>query len=143
MNKTILLLLLTTSILSSNAQPKFVKATSQGWAGGMCCRQGTNYVITISGTKKELEKLKVTSVCIGNMKFDSPHTTISNYNNDLNASLIINCNYSYDSHEEDLNNEPQTVPEKCDELCVIYKTPKKKGKILITNVEALGFIAYP
>ncbi len=137
-------IIIITIIISGNlfAQPKFVKATSQGWAGGMCCRTGTDYAITISGTKKELESLKIKSVCIGGMKFESPRTTLISTKTGTSFSLLINCGYSYDSAEEN-QSLIQKKPDSCNENCISYNKKLKEIKLKITEVEALEFIAYP
>jgi hypothetical protein len=126
------------------AQPIFVKATSQGWAGGVCCRQGTDYVITLKGTKKEMEKIKINSVCIGGMKFDSPQATPQYTTSDTLAHLIIRCSYTHDEREFNPGDQIQKeTVQLCNELCLNYTLAKKEGKVLITKVEELFYIAYP
>ena len=66
---------------------KLIKATSQNWSGGVCCRFGTNYSIIIQTKNKEIIP---DTVWINGYYYSLKFDTVSGYPNDKKVDVIHN-----------------------------------------------------
>ena len=122
-----------------------VTATSQGWAGGICCRSGVNYNVTVSTGKLNIDSVKVLSVCVDTKRFTSSTLTVNKSKN----SFTVSFGYSVDGKKEigDIDETDKTNKsdnyKPCDENLIIFKL---NGEIFSLNIEQiiqLEYIAYP
>ncbi|HYG53451.1 MAG TPA: hypothetical protein VD905_21330 [Flavobacteriales bacterium] len=130
--------------LNGFCQLPTIKATSQGWAGGVCCRTGTDYHITLTGKKGTLDNFKVTSVCISGLQFSSDQIRVSSVTNGTETTVHLNMGVTRNEAEDRPDKIKEEVQQPaCTDMQVNYSTGKKRQTLIIGQVEALPFIAYP
>ncbi|MFZ5553070.1 MAG: hypothetical protein ACOZCO_08140 [Bacteroidota bacterium] len=125
------------------AQDFKVTATSQGWAGGICCRHGVNYSVTVTTGKLDIDSVNVMSVCIENKRYITSSLTVIKYKN----SFTISFGYAADDHVYD-GIDDEHIPKKdneisCDKNLVIFKLNGEMFSLKIENVTQLPYLAYP
>ena len=128
-----------------------MRATSQGWSGGVCCRTGVNYNISFS-TKDTLTKFELDTLWIEdnffllNKKQNNPTTVTLK-----NGKKIISV-WAGTSHDErnDYLIENKIVEKKLKApkfqgaACIIYHDKKNKVKyFIVEKFEELVPLAYP
>lgn len=123
-------------------------ATSQSWAGGVCCRSGINYVITLESADTTAE-LKVDTVWVGNTcYYNSDAATISVIRNVVGGKGEYNIQVSevWDERVEPYSGS-QVPKVKCPysgEANIICHFKKKYPKhITVEKFTELDPIAYP
>lgn len=131
-------------------------ATSQGWAGGVCCATGTNYQIQLKVTGAD-KKFKLDTLWIGEKYFlldkTNAYSVVKSERNgevyySLNAGISENKNERYFNLErkEDVKDVKEIVspPKHSGSACVIYTDNNKKKKIIeIASFKELPYLAYP
>lgn len=122
------------------------KATSQGWAGGMCCRTGINYVVNIS-LPKPVEKVELKAIFLrgeglihggiyspggDNQNFQVNFGTSEDYSRHVEQIIVI-----------DKNKELLEMPYFSGEALIILLVKGKEVKVEVDGFEALPYVAYP
>jgi len=125
-----------------NAQT-ITKATSQSWAGGVCCATGTNYVVDIELVNKP-ENIEIQEIILagygpisGNlwppMEQDQKKISIT-FNTSNNVHHVI-----YDSYP-DIKKSDDEID--CAAL-IVLRIDGKLSEMRVESFEALMYIAYP
>jgi hypothetical protein len=131
--------------LNGICQLPTIRATTQGWAGGICCRSGTNYQVILTGKKETLDNFKAGSVCIGGLQFESEQINVSTTTVDNKTVVYLNMSISHDEADmrPDLIIDKSAKQTSCSTMQVNYSTGWKHHTIIIEKVEELEFLAYP
>ncbi|MFT5777536.1 MAG: hypothetical protein ACI837_000472 [Crocinitomicaceae bacterium] len=144
--------LLFISFLGTSFGQKVTKATSQTWAGGVCCSWGTNYAVEIK-LKKPTDEMKIVEVWLnGGGKLIG-----SIYKNPTAKSLYtvtfeLSQNYNpYDGSdeidklliEEIKEVDLITAPKYIGAALLVLELNGKRKELEIDSFEALQMIAYP
>ena len=150
--KILFVLILCTFWKSHRAQEFTVtKATSQGWAGGVCCRTGVNYHINFS-TSDTVAKFDLDTLWIGERFFlldkkqNNPATiTLKNGKKIISISVGTSCDERNDYLiEKKIEEKKPKAPKYAGVACVIYRDKKNAVKhFVVEKFEALMFLAYP
>lgn len=123
-----------------------VKATSQSWAGGVCCRTGTNFSVSIqveNGCKsiglKEIW-LKGEGLLTGIIYPLAPI--------EKNGQVNITFRVSYDSNNyeiirESIENRDEGMPEFEGDALILMIMDNKEYQIIVKEFESLPYLAYP
>jgi len=129
-------------------------ATSQEWAGGVCCTTGTNYQIQLKVTGVE-KKFKLDTLWIGMNYFvldeTNGYSVIKNERNgELYYTLNAGISQNRDERDYDIKEEikkvkkPVTSPKYSGSACIVYSdNNKKKTLIEIVSFKELPYLAYP
>ena len=131
-------------------------ATSQDWAGGVCCTSGTNYQINLKVTGAG-KKFKLDTLWIGEKYFlldeTNGYSVIKTESNGevyytLNAGISENKykgDYGFDLKKEIKKVEKKaTAPKYSGSACIVYiDNNKKKNLIEIAAFKELPYLAYP
>ena len=152
--KQLLLFILTlpgAANFSSAQSLKQLSATEQRWSGGVCCRMGTNYVITLEG-KNTTRSFTIDTVWIG----DIGHAGSGQENFSIQKSKTErNTKYQlFVSETHDTNNTPDILKIKADnpkihppvykgKACILYTIGGHKKLLPIKDFIQLKAIAYP
>lgn len=67
--KLFLLLIVSLYVSKVSAQKSYAKLYAHGWAGGVCCRQGTDYILTFTLNECKLKSVDSIVVCTGGFEF--------------------------------------------------------------------------
>jgi len=146
MMKTLLTLLICSISLLGSSQ-KIIEATSQGWAGGVCCVTGTDYRVQISiknvkdWTIQETW-LKGKSEPLNGQYFDLPNLKNQAeifFNTSKNGALEIKL----DKEEKEEKKEKIRKPSFEGAALIILKNEDKTVRIEVEKFEILQFLAYP
>ncbi|HLP11901.1 MAG TPA: hypothetical protein VK177_08230 [Flavobacteriales bacterium] len=149
MKTTLKLIVITTLAvlvsLNGICQLPTVQATSQGWAGGVCCRSGINYSVTLTGKKGTLDDFKVSSVCIGGLQFESAqiNVRITDAGDKTIVYLHMGTSHNDTEYRPDGIKEETFKQGTCSDMQVNYSTGRKRQTVIIEKVDELEFLAYP
>jgi len=118
------------------------------WAGGMCCRQGTNYSVELVVSKKMMKTIEFNSICIDGKEFYPSDFRIVKQPKGKPKSIFIYFSYSFDDKEDqsnkNKNNEIQDkLPPACDKIGLNYTFKNKSSFILFKTITQGKFQAYP
>ncbi len=126
-------------------------ATSQDWAGGMCCATGTRYQISLIVDLPD-KKFKLDTLWIGQQFFaldkTDGYTVIANHTEGKTAYTInvgISSNHYREDHI-DLKKEIILVvkaPIYSGEACLVYHSNKIRKQFEIKEFKELPYLAYP
>lgn len=151
--KTIYSILIAVSFYSSfQAQTITLNnATSQSWAGGMCCATGTNYQISLIVDSPD-KNFKLDTLWIGRQFFamnqNDGYTVIANHTKGKSA-YTINVGISSNHYREeyiDLKKEITPIvkaPIYSGEACLVYHSNKIRKQFEIKDFKELPYLAYP
>jgi hypothetical protein len=151
--KTIYSILMAISFCSSLQSQTITlnNATSQGWAGGMCCATGTRYQISITVDSTD-KKFRLDTLWIGQQFFaldkTDGYTVIANHT-DGKSAYTINVGISSNHYREDdidLKKEIISIvkaPIYTGEACLVYHTNKMRKQFEIKEFKELPYLAYP
>lgn len=128
---------------------KIIKATSQGWSGGVCCASGTNYIVILemNNTPYSIEIDKI--YLQGNGELAG---SIQPFANDtLNNSYLINFGISnnYEPYKmedydlKEIKKDDDTIPEFDGTALIILLADGIRIPITVENFEILMPIPYP
>lgn len=129
-------------------------ATSQDWAGGVCCSSGTNFQINLKVTEAE-KMFKLDTLWIDGKHFVLDETNgYSVVKSERNGELYftLNAGISENRYERHYNLEkeikevkkPVKVPKYSGSACIVYTdNNKKKNLIEIATFKELPYLAYP
>ncbi|HRE74257.1 MAG TPA: hypothetical protein PK637_16515 [Flavobacteriales bacterium] len=67
--KLFLLFFVSLFVPEVSAQKSYAKLYAHGWAGGVCCRQGTDYILTFTLKECKLKSVDSIVVCTGGFEF--------------------------------------------------------------------------
>lgn len=126
--------------LSLSVYSQTVTAKKQGWSGGVCCRSGMNYYLTITCEKGETLSLirEIDSVSIDGMLFEASQLQI----NQSDSVITIHFGYSQDEIRNEYIREEIT---RKTELAnkIYYKQNHTNSSLKIPEVIELFYLAYP
>ena len=142
MFKTLFFFILLVSTFHGNSQ-EIIKATSQGWAGGVCCVSGTNYSVTflLKDTPKTIE---IEGVYLQNT--DKLYSTLSHPLVQKDGTYYtVNFPTRFDENDRYLEKEIKPIVTKNfdGKALILLKIDKKTVEIVVTEFESMGFLAYP
>lgn len=144
-----LLLVLT---FASNAQ-EVVKATSQGWAGGVCCVSGTNYAVTFKSSSGP-DAYKIEEIWLSNQARPLSGTLAQATKGEVIVNFGITRDETY-NHEilppDDIKVDEEATrhdallqkPDFKGVALIVLKKNGKKMKVIVEKFEELPFLAYP
>ncbi|MES2800846.1 MAG: hypothetical protein V4638_12570 [Bacteroidota bacterium] len=136
--KTLITLLLLLSASTIYAQK--VKATRQGWSGGVCCRSGVNYAIVLTW-KTECgvpKNFAVDSIYMDGLRFDKNMIRIIKVKN--NISLVFE--HSHDEENPPIEGEIMPHPI-IGANTIFFNSSARLEPLLVEEVEELMYLAYP
>lgn len=140
-----LVLLIILSILSfSSFGQTVLKATSQGWAGGVCCVSGTNYSVVFE-LPKSIKKFEVDSVYLQTYGW-IPSTLYPEYSVENERRINLSFGIRQDENSPYLYNEVLEKPIIRNfegAALIILKVNGKQVEKTISSFEELMFLAYP
>jgi hypothetical protein len=126
-------------------------ATSQDWAGGVCCATGTRYQISLIVDSPD-KKFKLDTLWIGQQFFvmnqNDGYTVVTNQTEGKTAYTIhvgISSNH-YKEEYIDLKKEITFVvkaPIYSGEACLVYHSNKTRKQFEIEAFKELPYLAYP
>lgn len=120
-----------------------VSATSQSWSGGVCCRHGVNYSVTVNTGKLDIDSIKVLSICIETKRYTSSSLRVVKNKNSFTCSF----GYSVDGNEYDRIDDEyiskKDIDQPCGENLIIFKLNGEIFSLKIEQIVELGYIAYP
>lgn len=126
--------------LSFSGYSQTVSAKKQGWAGGICCRSGMNYYLTITSEKGETLSLikEIDSVSIDGMLFEGSQLQIMK----SDSIITIHFGYSQDEIRNEYIGEETTrktnLPNK-----IFYRQRCANASLDIPDIIELFYLAYP
>lgn len=140
-----LVLVIILSILSfSSVGQTVLKATSQGWAGGVCCVSGTNYSVVFE-LSKSIKKFEVDSVYVKAYGW-APITLHSEYSVDNKRRINVSFESRRNEYDPYLYDRAVLIPFIRNfegEALIILKVNGKRVDKTISSFEELMFLAYP
>lgn len=153
--KTVFSILLLFFACSSFKSQTFVinSATSQDWAGGVCCSSGTNYQISLS-TENTDKKIRFDSLWIGQKAFalneKDGYSVVCNRNAEK-TSYTIHAGISYNRHGDydsdkiiEVEKKPiEKAPSYSGVALIIYHVNKERKVLEIASIKELPYLAYP
>lgn len=131
-----------------NSQKIEATANFYKWAGGMCCRQGTNYSVELVVSKKTMKTIEFNSICIDGKEFYSSDFRIVKQPKGKPKSIFIYFSFSFDDKEDPSNKNKNIesqdkLPPACDKIGVNYTVKNKSYFILFKSITQGKFQAYP
>lgn len=130
---------------------KVHSATSQDWAGGVCCASGTNYQIVLVTDRTE-EKIRIDSLWIGQKLFalndKDGYSVVCNKNSEktfytINVGVSTNRYGDYEIDPIDDKKTIEKAPKYSGAGLLIYHINKKRMVIEILSFKELPYLAYP
>lgn len=123
-----------------------VKATSQGWAGGMCCASGTNYAVTLL-LDTEPKDFRVEGIYLqgsGKMGATNVIHTIS-MENKIIYSIHFGNVFNNNEYPEMTKEKIEVIEQrKFDGKALIELNINGKSiNVIVEEFEMLEFLAYP
>ncbi len=137
--KTILTIVLS-FVLFSGISQEVIKATSQSWAGGVCCRTGVNYHVTIK------TDIPASDLSVKKIWLEGATQPISgNVTQGPKGQVYITFGIQSDitGHYIEIK-DPDMKEIECEgaaSITLLYG--KKEIKVIVKNFETLMMIAYP
>lgn len=124
---------------------KINNVSAQNWAGGVCCKHGTNYFIELQ-TKRNLKHYELDSVWINHYPFDVTVYKFEKIEGKKKGKTLVRVNVVIDKQEHEflaVDNQPVEKLEKKEELVkptfeglglIIYKYKGKRKTLAIQEV---------
>lgn len=138
--KNILILLAFFTCIGLNAQDFKVTLNSRAWAGGVCCRMGVNYTLTITGKTNDLQKLVVEAICIDGRYLTVEHSSPLATGSKKKSTRTFTFSYSSDTNPNTGLNGI-TSPPGCKESGKVYTSDGKS--LTIESHKRLDPVSYP
>lgn len=122
---------------------EIIKATSQGWAGGVCCVSGTNYSVTflLKDTPKTIEVDGVYLQNTGKLYCTLSHPLVQKEG----TYYTVNFPTRFDENDRYIEKEITVVERRAFEgkALILLTVDKKAVEIIVNEFEYLDFLAYP
>ena len=121
-----------------------LKATSQGWVGGVCCVSGTNYSVVFE-LPTSVRSIEVDSVYLQTFGW-VPSTLHPEYKVENTRRVNLNFEIRRDKHSPYMFNEVLDHPITRNfegAALIVLKVNGKRIEKTISSFEELGFLAYP
>lgn len=136
--------LISSFLFSANGQT-VVKATEQGWAGGVCCRSGTNYTATLLFAK-EPTTISVDGVFLQNGgKMEATIVQVTPLTKETYYMIHFGTSHNQNEYPEMTKQKIEVTERRNFEgkaLIVLIINGKPKD-VIIEDFEQLKFLAYP
>jgi len=136
--KSILFIFLFFVPLPGSAQKLTLSGTAYNWAGGVCCRHGTNYSITVQTGHKQINSLEIIRLCFDGYAYSKHHALYQDKN-----SFSLGFEFVIDDKETNIEEVKRNLPETCSENILVFKLNGKKHSLVIENIQWLASEAYP
>jgi len=149
--KALLTLLALVCGINSFAREFKVSATSQSWAGGICCRHGVNYTVTVNTGKLNIDSVKIQGVCMDNKRYTHSFLTLTKTKHSFTVSFGYTISWQSvtqddilaNSSDKKYNNSSSENQKPCEENQIVFKLNGEIFTLKIENVEQLFPLAYP
>lgn len=123
---------------------KVIRATSQGWAGGICCKHGVKYVINLKVIRSK-QPITLDTLWLEGFARDMSDQNKKKLNRKDTLSIQISDGISYDDGLINIDKNPDVFYDGTKTgVILVYRINNKRMELNISPfIEDLGFLAYP